>query len=273
MSQRARLGPCLLVGVIIGVAACGAGTTGSPATGSGAPLAASGPSAATGSGDPSTSVRSAIHPRPTVQPPLLLLGHRPPTLPLPTNSRGPAGTSAASDDGLPRIGVPGLGIALRLPVGWVGLDASFRRRSWSALRPDFPISLTTLTSCGMPSWGSSAMTRRPWADHAAPDDRGDRRRDRGPEPARRPGPQNRGTDRPHRGHRRCRACRGNAACRTGRGAPLPIKPKNGGDEMSVDDWFVSTAGRTFLLSFVAPVTPGEAWRAETRAVAESLSGT
>ncbi len=51
-----------------------------------------------------------------------------------------------------------------------------------------------------------------------------------------------------------------------------LKPRNGGPEVAVDAWFVSTAGHTFVLTYTVPVAAGDAMRAAIRASADSLAG-
>jgi hypothetical protein len=51
-----------------------------------------------------------------------------------------------------------------------------------------------------------------------------------------------------------------------------VQPAASGPVLAVDSWFISAGGHTVLLTFTGPGAESDAWRPKVRAIADSLSG-
>ena len=194
-----------------------------------------------------------------------------PTTGAPPGGASPAATAASNDQ--PTIGIPGLGLSLRLPPGWVGLDATVPTSildSTGARYPDLASALESLRAGEIGFMGYDTTSTDPTTPHLTIATTGDAIAVAGlldalaEQTATQLAKTASITDVQH----------SPVTLPAGPAAELRYhqKPGDGGPEVALDSWFISTAGHTFLVAFLVPVASADEWQPQFRAVAESLSG-
>ena len=211
-------------------------------------------------------------------------GSTAPGSPTASPSAAPGSPAAPSDGGAlpaasnrtgdqPTIGIPGLGLSLRLPPGWVGLDSTVPTSildSTGARFPDLAPTLASLRAGELGFVGYDATSTEPTtppvtiattgdaiAVAALLDALAEQTATQLSKTAAISGVQHSTVTLP-----------------AGPAAELRYqqKPADGGPEVAMDSWFISTANHTFLVAFLVSVSSADEWQAQFRAVAESLSG-
>lgn len=171
------------------------------------------------------------------------------------------------------IGIPALGLSMRLPSGWVGLDATVPTsiiEGTEARYPDLAESLAKLRTSELGFVGYDATATSPPTPNLTIATTGDAipiaslldalARQTAEQLA------------------RTESISGveHAADTLSAGPAAELRyrwtRKGSASPVAVDAWFVSTAGHTFVLTFTVPVAAAEAMRPEIRAAADSLSG-
>ena len=257
-------------------AAGSGGATGTPSAASGAPAKGT-PAAGTGAAasspaTPGPSGRAAQAGSPAAGSPAT--GSPAPGSPTTGASPGgtsPAATAASSDQ--PTIGIPGLGLSLRLPPGWVGLDATVPAsilESTGARYPDLAPTLESLRAGELGFVGYDATSTDPTPPRVTIATTGEAIAVAGllDALARQTATQLAKTASiTNVEHKPVTLPAGPAA-----ELRYHQKPGDGGPEVALDSWFISTAGHTFLVAFQVPVASADEWQPQFRAVAESLAG-
>ena len=250
------LGACGGASPAAPTAAVGAGgATGTPSGLSGAPVAGTSAAGTAAAGS------SPATPGPVVSP----------VTPGSPGGTSPVATAASNDQ--PTIGIPGLGLSLRLPPGWVGLDATVPTSILDSTRaryPDLASALESLRAGEIGFVGYDATSTDPTTPHLTIATTGDAIAVAGlldalaQQAATQLAKTASITDVQH----------SPVTLPAGPAAELRYhqKPADGGPEVALDSWFISTAGHTFLVAFQVPVASADEWQPQFRAVAESLSG-
>jgi hypothetical protein len=171
------------------------------------------------------------------------------------------------------IGIPALGLSIRLPTGWVGLDATVPTsiiESTESRYPDLAESLAKLRTSELGFVGYDAAAGSPPTPNLTIATTGDEIA----VPSLLEALARQTAEQLARTESISDVEHSAATLAAGPAAELRYRwtPKGAGGPVAVDAWFISTAGHTFVLTFSVPAASAEALRPEIRAAANSLSG-